>query len=91
MKNTIAQLLCLSLSIAAWPAFAAKVPALIIDGQNNHDWKATTPVLQRLLEETGLFTVEVATAPPAQDAKLADFQPDFAKYRVIVMNYTKRG
>ena len=87
MKNTIARLSCLAFSIAALPAFAAKVPALIIDGQNNHDWKATTPVLQRLLEETGLFTVDVATAPPAKDPKLADFKPDFAKYRVIVMNY----
>ena len=37
--------------------------ALIVDGQNNHDWKATTPVLKRLLEETGLFTVDVATSP----------------------------
>ena len=30
--------------------------ALIVDGQNGHDWKGTTPVLKKLLEETGLFT-----------------------------------
>ena len=30
--------------------------ALIIDGQNNHDWKTTTPLLKQYLEETGLFT-----------------------------------
>lgn len=42
----------------------ARIRTLIIDGQNNHDWRATTPVLKRLLEETNLFQVEVATAPP---------------------------
>ena len=26
---------------------------LIIDGQNNHDWKSTTPVMKRILEDSG--------------------------------------
>jgi len=60
---------------------------LIVDGQNNHDWKATTPVLKRLLEETGLFTVDVATTPGAKEP-MDTFQPEFAKYDVIVSNYT---
>jgi len=33
-------------------AQAAPLPTLIIDGQNNHDWKATTPVLKKALEAT---------------------------------------
>ncbi len=61
--------------------------ALIVDGQNNHDWKGTTPVLQSLLEETGLFTVDVATSP-ARKKPMDSFKPDFAKYDVIVANYT---
>jgi len=61
--------------------------ALIVDGQNNHDWKATTPVLRKLLEETGLFAVDVATSP-AGDEPMSAFKPDFAKYDVIVSNYT---
>lgn len=61
--------------------------ALIVDGQNNHDWKSTTPVLERLLEETGMFTVDVATSP-AQRQPMDGFGPDFAKYDVIVANYT---
>ena len=73
--------------LAALPALGATIPALIVDGQNNHDWKATTPVLKRLLEETGLFTVDVATAPSAKDPALATFKPDFAKYGVVVLNY----
>ena len=61
--------------------------ALIVDGQNNHDWKATTPVLKSLLEETGLFTVEVATSP-AKKQPMDAFKPNFGKYDVIVANYT---
>lgn len=61
--------------------------ALIVDGQNNHDWKGTTPVLKRLLEQTGLFTVDVATSPGPKES-MDGFKPDFAKYDVIVSNYT---
>ncbi|MBE0536987.1 MAG: ThuA domain-containing protein [Phycisphaerae bacterium] len=61
--------------------------ALIVDGQNNHNWKGTTPVLKQLLEETGLFTVDVATTP-ADRQPMAGFAPDFAKYDVVVSNYT---
>ncbi len=39
--------------------------ALIIDGQNNHDWKHTTPVLKWILEESGRFKVTVFTTPPS--------------------------
>ncbi|MFH1715806.1 MAG: family 16 glycoside hydrolase, partial [Planctomycetota bacterium] len=61
--------------------------ALIVDGQNNHDWKATTPVLKSLLADTGLFTVDVATSP-AKGQPMDTFKPNFAKYDVIVANYT---
>lgn len=59
--------------------------ALILDGQNNHDWRATTPLLKRWLEETDLFHVDVATSPPGSD--LSDFQPEFSKYDVVISNY----
>ena len=65
---------------------APKMKVLIVDGQNNHNWQQTTPVLKTLLEETGLFTVDVATAPPA-GAGISKFKPDFAPYRVVVSNY----
>jgi type 1 glutamine amidotransferase len=59
--------------------------ALIIDGQNNHNWKATTPLLKKSLEDSGLFQVDVATTPPSGD--LSDFRPRFADYNVVVSNY----
>jgi len=45
-----------------------KLKALIIDGQNNHAWKTTTPVLKWILEESGRFTVDVSTTPPAMSS-----------------------
>jgi uncharacterized protein len=41
-----------------------KLKLLIVDGQNNHNWRATTPILKEFLEDSGRFTVDVATSPP---------------------------
>ena len=72
--------------LAVYALAAPPYKALIVDGQNGHDWKSTTPVLKKLLEETKLFTVDVATTPPkGQDN--SGFKPDFAAYAVVVSNY----
>jgi uncharacterized protein len=65
---------------------AATLKALIVDGQNNHDYKTTTPHLKKLLEETGLFTVDVATSPAAK-GDIKSFRPKFADYKVVISNY----
>ncbi|MGI8979494.1 MAG: ThuA domain-containing protein [Pirellulaceae bacterium] len=68
------------------PASAEPLKALIIDGQNNHPvWPTSTKMMKKYLEETGLFTVDVATtAPKGTDEK---FKPDFKKYAVVISNY----
>jgi len=78
----------------ALPARAAdrpeKVNVLIVDGQNGHDWKATTPVIRDMLLKTERFSVDVATSPPAKGAPRDAwdaFRPGFAKYGVVVVNY----
>ena len=76
------------------PAVAAeKINVLIVDGQNNHNWKATTPVLKKLLLKTGRFSVDVATTPDRGAKKEAweAFRPNFAKYDVVLSNYTGTG
>lgn len=40
-----------------------KLTALIIDGQNNHDWRSTTDALRATLEATGRFDVVIETSP----------------------------
>ena len=85
---TRASLLALGLALLATATASAepKLKALIVDGQNNHNWQATTPLLKKHLEDSGLFSVDVATSPPSgQD--LSGFQPDFAEYDVVVSNY----
>ncbi|MHB8900427.1 MAG: ThuA domain-containing protein [Thermoguttaceae bacterium] len=81
----------LALSLLLLPAgsllAAEPMKALIVDGQNNHNWQETTPVLKRLLEETKLFTVDVATTP-AKGEDMSSFKPKFADYDVVVSNYT---
>jgi len=72
------------LAVVAWAAPPHK--ALIVDGQNAHPWKETTPVLKKVLEETGLFTVDVATSP-AKGQDMSGFQPKFADYQLVVSNY----
>lgn len=57
-------LLCATVLILAGTSPAAEpIKVLILDGQNNHAWKITTPILKKILEDTKLFTVKVATAP----------------------------
>jgi uncharacterized protein len=55
-------------ALLATPAFAAadKLKVLIVDGQNNHQWAVTTPLLKKILEDTGRFTVDVSTTPTAK-------------------------
>jgi len=68
---------------------ADPIRVMLLDGESAgtyHQWKLTTPVLQKQLDETGLFQVDVVTAPsPGGD--FSTFKPDFAKYQVIVFNY----
>jgi type 1 glutamine amidotransferase len=42
--------------------------------------------LKKLLEETGLFTVDVATTP-SKGGDMSQFHPEFKKYRVVISNY----
>jgi len=68
-------------------ADGAQIKALIIDGRNNHQWKLTTPVLKKALEDTGLFTVDVATAEPGEEG-IKNYRPKFSAYQVVIDNYT---
>ena len=59
---------------------------LIITGQNNHNWKASSPVLKQILDETGLFSTEIMTTPD-KGGDMKSFNPDFPKYKLVVIDY----
>jgi type 1 glutamine amidotransferase len=70
---------------------AGKIRVVIIDGQNNHDWRSTTPFMKRVLEESGKFTVDVSSNLRPGDAPgrvpTVPFPPDLSKYDVVLSNY----
>ena len=54
---------------------------LIITGQNGHDWRATTPVLRKILEDTKRFEVRVTE-------EFRGGGPEtLAPYDLVVLNY----
>ena len=87
--NHLARRTFLSLPLVAAYAKAAKIPVLIIDGVNNHDWQAATEGIREILESTGHFHVDVSTTPPAKEPAEAwsNWHPEFSHYKVVVNNF----
>jgi hypothetical protein len=67
-------------ALAVVQASGAPVRALLIDGP---EWQQGTAAIKAILEASGVFQVDVLTSP----AKGAPFQPQFEKYKVVVLNY----
>ena len=80
-------LLILFCAVICRPLVAGEsMRVLIVDGQNNHAvWPQTTKMMKASLEETKLFTVDVATAAP--QGTDPDFKPDFNAYQVVISNF----
>src|SRR5262249_25588328 len=92
------------LALAAWATWTAtpvqaddkkadaKIKVILIDGQNNHNWRATTPFLKKALEDTGRFSVDVSSNlkegdKPGEIKETVPFPPDLSKYEVVLSNY----
>jgi hypothetical protein len=54
--------------------------ALILTGQNNHNWHRSSVALQQILEKSGIFTVDMMISPPAGE-DMAGFIVDFQSIR----------
>jgi type 1 glutamine amidotransferase len=91
-RATWAGLLLCALASTTASAGENKIRVLIIDGQNNHDWKSTTPFMKKALESCGRFKVDVATTPQkpkpalppepkgASEDELARYKQDLLRY-----------
>ena len=90
MRRTYFAVIVSAIFSAAYSIHAA--PALrvmILDGESAgpyHDWRQVTPVLKKMLDETGRFDVAIVTAP-GPDGDWNHFAPEFRKHHVVVMNY----
>ena len=78
----------LFLVTASYSEAKKKYKTLIVTGQNGHDWTVSTPLIQEMLEDAEIFTVDVATAPPRRGgADMSTFLPDFKLYDLVVLDY----
>ena len=87
LKRTLVLTLLSVLPVCAIDASAAEpVKTVIITGQNNHNWKVSHIALQKTLENSGLFSVDLAVSPePGGD--FSHFNVDFDKYSLVVLDY----
>ena len=95
-QTVLAALICIvgGLAYAQQPAPApppaaapgpAKTAVLIITGQSNHNWRGTTPLLRKALEDTGKFDVHVTE-------EFRGAGPEtLAPYDLVVLNYFDRN
>ena len=76
-------------SLAANPTRPPTLSVLVVDGMNNHDWPRATKLLRGMLENSGLFSVEVSTSPTADASKDAwdKWRPKFDKYDLVLSNF----
>ena len=58
---------------------------LVLSGQNNHDWRETTPKLKTILTASGRFAVEVTEHPEQCDAQT------FSRYDALLSNWNTFG
>jgi type 1 glutamine amidotransferase len=62
------------------------IKALVVTGQNNHNWPVSHVVLKQILENSGLFTVDFAITPKSKE-DMSRFIPDFKSYQVVILDY----
>ena len=65
------------------------VKVIIISGQNNHDWKATTPFMKGVLDKNGQFQTTLSITPTngAPAAEWDAWRPKFSDYQCVLLNY----
>lgn len=95
LPNVLIALSCILCSVQAVPherADRGKIHVLIVDGFSNHNWQQTTLLTKNILEASGLFAVEVSSAPPTQASSgWASWRPPFAQYDVVIQNCNSYG
>ncbi|MEE0689989.1 MAG: ThuA domain-containing protein [Bacteroidaceae bacterium] len=62
------------------------IKALVVSGQNNHNWQVSHKVLKQILDNSGLFVTDIALTAPA-GGDMTTFKPDFSQYDVVVLDY----
>lgn len=64
-----------------------KIKAMIVTGQDgSHWWKGGSEAIQLILENSGLFTVDIHVTPDWNE-DMSTYKPDFSQYELVLINY----
>lgn len=85
MKQLFSLLLLIVMAISS-ACSHQPIKALIISGQNNHNWQVSHKVLKQILDNSGLFVTDIELTAPA-GGDMSSFTPDFSQYDVVVLDY----
>ncbi len=90
MKRLLATLLISLLAVTLLPeglSAQKKIKTLVVTGQEGaHSWELGSDGIKQTLENSGLFTVDMAITPPRSE-DITPFSPDFSKYDLVVFSY----
>lgn len=89
MRHVITASLLIAALAAVPSAAAPRIKVMLLDGEQGgpyHAWQETTPYLKKMLDQAGIFDVQVVTAPPA-GGDFSAFKPTWQDYNVVVANY----
>lgn len=70
---------------------SGNIRVLILDGFSNHDWRQSTLLLRKILDEAGGFEVNVNTMPARGSAAWVKWRPEFAAYDVVIQTCNDNG
>jgi uncharacterized protein len=90
MLKATMKLQCLAFAAVMCAQAAGPIRVMLLDGANNHAWQKTDPVIKKILDDAGVFQVDVLTIP-GKGGDFSNFKPDWSKYQVIVSNYNASG
>lgn len=62
------------------------IKTLILTGQNNHNWRASYPVLKSILDDSKMFDTHVAISPK-EGEDMSNFVINFDDYELVVLDY----
>jgi uncharacterized protein len=86
-----ATLACLvgATALASVPAAEKPIKVMVIGGQNNHDWKKSTPFLKQILDQAGHFEAVIDNAPGGNaDRETREaWRPKFKEFGCVVLDY----
>jgi type 1 glutamine amidotransferase len=87
-RKIIGQIIAVCLMFLSVGILDAKDPikVLVLTGQNNHNWKASNVILQKYLNESGIFSADVVVSPET-GGDMSSFRPDFSAYKAVVLDY----